>query len=148
MFEIFYWHWIVFGLFLMAIEIFLPSFIFLWLGLAAICVGTLSGFIDVSLTMQLALWTIFSGMFVVLWFAFIKPLSIDKTKAGLSADAIINETGMVIQLPINGEKGQLRFSTPKLGNDEWLFNSEDTLALGDRVRVTAVLGNMLIVSKA
>lgn len=148
MFEILYWHWVVLGIGLMAIEMVLPSFIMLWFGLAAVVVGILSYFVPMSLTVQIFLWTAFSVAFTALWFLYIKPMSKDKTKAGLPDEAIIHETAMVISLPIDGEKGQLRFSTPKLGNEEWLFNTEDDVAIGDRVRVTAVSGNSLIVVKA
>ena len=148
MIEFVYWHWLVLGIGLIALEMVLPSFIALWFGLAACVVGILLLFIPMSLTLQVLLWTVFSIGFTALWFKFIKPLATDKTTAGLPAEKIIHETGMVIKLPIEGEKGMLRFSTPKLGNDEWLFNSDDQLTLGDRVRVTAVEGNSLIVIKS
>lgn len=148
MIEILYWHWLLLGIGLIAIEMLLPSFISLWFGLAAVVVGVLLLFFPIQLPVQILLWTGFSILFMFLWFKFIKPLATDKTKAGLSAEKIIHETGMVIKLPIDGDKGQVRFSTPKLGNDEWLFNTADTLAIGDRVKVIAVEGNSLIVIKA
>lgn len=148
MIEILYWHWLLLGIGLIAIEMLLPSFISLWFGLAAVVVGVLLLFFPIQLPVQILLWTGFSILFMFLWFKFIKPLATDKTKAGLSAEKIIHETGMVIKLPIDGEKGQVRFATPKLGNDEWLFNTADTLAIGDRVKVVAVEGNSLIVIKA
>jgi hypothetical protein len=41
----------------------------------------------------------------------------------------------------------LRFPAPILGSDEWSFICEDPVAIGDRVRVTEVSGNSLIVVK-
>ena len=40
-FVVLYWHWIVLGIALMAIEILLPSFVALWFGAAAVVVGVL-----------------------------------------------------------------------------------------------------------
>ena len=37
-----YWHWVVFGFLLAALEIFVPSFYMLWLGISAVAVGLLS----------------------------------------------------------------------------------------------------------
>lgn len=148
MFELLYWHWLVLGMVLMAVEIVAPSFIFLWFGAGAIVVGIVDVFFPLPLTWQILLWTTTSLLFVVLWFKCIRPLAIDKTTAGLGGQTIINETGIVISLPQGNEKGEMRFSVPKLGNEQWRFISEDTLALGDRVRVVSVSGNSLIVVKA
>ena len=40
-FELLYWHWLVFGMLLVAAEIFIPSFTVLWFGLGALVVGLL-----------------------------------------------------------------------------------------------------------
>ena len=147
-FELLYWHWLVLGMLLMAIEIVAPSFIFLWFGVGAIVVGLVHWFIPMELNVQILLWTVASLAFVLLWFKCIRPLAIDKTTAGLGGQTIINETGMVIKIPMNGEKGEMRFAVPQLGNEQWRFITEDAVALGDRVRVVAVSGNSLIVVKA
>jgi hypothetical protein len=148
-FEVLYWHWLVLGMCLMAGEILLPSFISLWFGLAALVVGLLMLiFPTMDVTLQVLLWVLGSISFTALWFILVRPLAKDKTQAGFSSEKIINETGMVIRQPIDGEKGELRFSTPKLGNEEWLFLTEDTVAIGDRVRVVAISGNSLVVVKA
>lgn len=146
--DIEYWHWIVLGLCLAAGEMLLPSFILLWFGAGAIVTGLTLLFLPISLTVQVGLWTFSSVIFTVLWFKFLKPLSTDKTKAGLPAEKIINETGMVIKEPFNGERGMIRFSTPKLGDEEWQIFSDDDIKVGDRARVISVSGNTLIVVKA
>lgn len=143
-----YWHWIVFGIFLMLFEMFIPTFTILWFGAAAVLVGAvLLAFPDLMLPLQLLLWALFSGVLAWLWVKYLKPLSVDKTKAGLSREAIVGEVGQVLRLPKGEERGNLRFPAPVLGNDEWLFMCQDELALGDRVRVVEVSGNALIVVK-
>ena len=146
--EILYWHWIVFGIGLMLMEIALPSFTALWFGAGAVVVGGLLFlFPQISMTTQVVLWTVLSSVLVWLWFRYLKPMAIDKTKAGLSLESIVGEVGQVLTVPIKGRRGKLRFPAPVLGSDEWLFISQDELAAGDRVRVTDVSGNSLIVVK-
>ena len=147
-FDILYWHWIVFGIALMLFEIFIPSFTALWFGAAAVVVGIiLLIFPSLSITTQVVLWTVFSVLLTWLWFKYLKPLSIDKTHAGLSLESLIGEAGQVVTIPNGDNKGKLRFPAPILGSDEWLFICTESLMVGDRVRVTDVSGNSLIVKK-
>ena len=147
-FHILYWHWIVLGVFLMLSEIFLVSFFMLWFGAAAIVIGCVAYLLpDLSPTWQIFLWTILSTLLAIAWFKYLKPLSIDKTKAGLSREALLGEIGQVLSTPSGERRGMLRFPAPLMGADEWPFISQDTLAIGDRVSVSDVSGNTLIVNK-
>ena len=148
-FELLYWHWIVIGIALILSEIFLGSFFIFWFGAAALVVGIILLVIpSLSMAIQILLWTALSTALALGWFKFLKPLSRDKTTAGLSREAIMGEIGQVLSPP-NGEKrGMLRFPAPVLGSDEWQIMSQDALATGDRVSVVDVSGNSLIVKKA
>ena len=147
-FEILPWHWIVFGIALMISEIFLTTFFILWFGAAAVTVGVILYFVpELSTTMQILIWTILSSVLAWGWFKYLKPLSIDKTKAGLSKEAITGEVGQVIVVPTPDKRGKLRFPAPILGADEWIIISQDDLSIGDRVSVVDVSGNSLIVRK-
>lgn len=147
-YELLYWHWIVFGIALMLSEMFLASFFVLWFGAAAVVIGALVFlFPGLATTWQIFLWTMLSSALALAWFKYLKPLAIDKTKAGLSREAFMGEIGQVLSPP-NGEKrGTLRFPAPLMGSDEWLFISQDAVATGDRVTVTDFSGNTLIVKK-
>lgn len=147
-FTFLYWHWLAFGMLLIISEIFIPSFTIFWFGLGAILVGLILLMVPgVSMTWQLFLWAIFSIAFTFLWFRFLRPRMTDQTKAGLSREAVIGESGQVIRTPINGERGVVRFATPLLGSDEWPFICEQDVVAGDRVLVRDVSGNTLIVEK-
>ena len=148
-FEILYWHWIVFGVVLMLSEIALTTFFILWFGVAAILVGIVLFFFPaVSLTWQIFGWTILSSVLAFAWFRYLKPLSIDRTKAGLSRESIVGEVGQVIVATGPEKRGRLRFPAPILGDDEWMIIAKGPLAEGDRVRVVDVSGNALLVEKA
>lgn len=147
-FTLLYWHWIVIGVALMLLEIFLPTFTALWFGAAAVIVGVLLWLVPtMAVPLQLILWAILSGVLAWAWFKWLKPLSIDRTKAGLSRESLIGEVGQVLRLPVGEERGMLRFPAPVMGDDEWLFISSDSLQMGDRVRVVEIAGNALIVVK-
>lgn len=147
-YDILYWHWIIMGIGLILLELVLPSFTALWFGTGAIVIGVLLFiFPSMTIAMQIILWTIISSLLTWLWFKYLRPLSVDKTKAGLSREAIIGEVGQVLTLPTTDRRGILRFPAPIVGSDEWMFISEENLALGDRVRVIDISGNSLIVTK-
>lgn len=130
-------------------EIFIGSFFIFWFGASATAVGVLLILIpQLSLTTQLISWTILSLVFIVAWFKLFKPLSIDKTKAGLSREALIGEVGQIISAPTSEKNGIVRFPVPLLGANEWEVISQEELTVGDRVKVTEVSGNSLIVARA
>jgi membrane protein implicated in regulation of membrane protease activity len=147
-FAIEYWHWIVFGIALMLSEIFIGSFFIFWFGAAAVVVGLLIlPLPDMSPTAQVIIWAVSSASFALAWFKLVKPLNVDKTKAGLSKESLVGEIGQVLQIPSGDKRGKVRFPAPVLGSDEWLMISHDTVSIGDRVSVIDLSGNALIVKK-
>jgi membrane protein implicated in regulation of membrane protease activity len=147
-FDVLYWHWIVFGVALILAEITVTTFFVLWFGVAAVVVGViLLAAPQLSLAWQILIWTLLSTVLAILWFRYLKPLSVDRTKAGLSREAIVGEIGQVILAPGEERRGRLRFPAPILGNDEWMIIATQPLKVGDRVRVVDVSGNALMVEK-
>lgn len=140
------WHWVVFGVVLVLSELLLATFFILWFGVAAIVVGViLLAFPAMPLTGQILLWTLLSALLAFAWFKYLRPLSVDRTKAGMSKEAILGEVGQVISVPSGERRGQLRFPVPILGEAEWAIITQDEVAEGDRVRVIDVAGNALVV---
>ncbi|AOA59995.1 NfeD family protein [Acinetobacter larvae] len=140
------WHWFVLGIILILSELILPAFAALWFGIAAIIVALLFAlFPSMSFVMQCMLWIIIAISCTLIWFKYIKPLSKDKTKAGLAREATLGQIGMVIQTHLDHEQILVRFPMPLLGSDEWMCRCLATVAIGDRVIVTDILGNDLVV---
>jgi len=147
-FDVLYWHWLIFGMLLMMLEIFLPSFTALWFGIGGILVGLLLLIVPgMALGIQILLWAVFSAILTFIWFRFLGPINPDRKESRLSREAVVGETGQVIQAPMDEKRGVVRFATPKLGSEEWSFICEEPVTVGDRVRVTDVMGNALIVTK-
>lgn len=141
------WHWLVIGLFLTTLELFLPSFMIIWFGVAAILTAVLTWLVPMGLMMQVLLWLVLSVLLCVLWFKLVQPRIKNRTKAGLGGAVIIGEIGMIIDA--SSEVATVRFAVPKVGASEWQCRTADgrPLMVGDRVVVTQILGNELIVQK-
>jgi len=142
-----YWHWLVFGIVLIALEAMVPSFVAFWFGAGAIVTGVVLLAMPLSFAAQLLVWLGFTGAALLAWFKWIRPRMRDRTKSGLARESIVGEAGMVIRLPHENCRGVLKFSTPKLGSEEWEFICDAKTDIGDRVHVREISGNTLIVDK-
>lgn len=143
-----WWTWIVGGILLMLAELAITSFYIIWFGLGALLVGLLMLFMpDITLTAQIAVWTLASLVMVVLWFRVFKQ-SRHKTLVGTSEGEVMGEIGLLVGAVAPFERGKVRFQRPLLGSDEWVCLADAAIAAGERVKVVAVEGSYLKVSKA
>jgi membrane protein implicated in regulation of membrane protease activity len=142
------WHWLVLGILLVIGEIFVPSFTILWFGLGAIVVGLVALAVDLSFSTEVLLWTCSSVACTVLWFMVFKPRLTSRNTDELAQASAIGEAGQVVKLPTDRTPGKIRFTTPILGEDEWEFTCETSVALGDRLYIKAINGTVLVVANA
>lgn len=147
-FQVLYWYWLVFGMILILLELAVPSFTIFWFGLGALLVGGLLLLAPgIALTLQVLLWVAASTGFAIFWFKVLKPRMTDRTHAGISREAVLGETAMVIRVPEGARRGEIRFSVPVLGSDTWPFICVDEVVEGERVVVHDVSGNTMMVKK-
>ncbi|TCV83320.1 NfeD family protein [Sulfurirhabdus autotrophica] len=144
--DLLWWHWIAAGIVLVISELFVPMFFILWFGVGAIMVGVVMRVVPLSSSMQFFLWAIFSIAMVVAWFRFFK--NPDKTKAGISKEAFIGETGLITKEVSAMAKGVIRFQKPILGSDTWPVIADETIPSGERAKIVDVIGQTLKVLKA
>jgi membrane protein implicated in regulation of membrane protease activity len=145
-FQMLYWHWLVIGMLLIISEIFVSSFTMFWFGLGGLVVALMLVLAPgLSLTWQLLIWAVSSAVFTLLWFKLVRPRMKDRTTAGIARESAIGESGQVIKAPAEGRRGVVRFTTPLLGSDEWPFICEVPVVPGNRVFVTDISGNTLVV---
>lgn len=141
------WHWLVLGFSLMIAEIFIPTFASLWFGAAAVIVAALAWLLPIPLLFQVLIWLTLSVLFMFAWVKYIKPLSINRKKAGQSSDLIIGETGMIVVKPQKGISGMVRFNVPIWGADEWPCRTAGVnVETGDRVVVIKMVGDEMVVA--
>jgi inner membrane protein len=141
------WIWIAAGIALAALELIVPSFTIIWFGLAGVIVGILSFLLGTeSLTLQMAMWAVLSGLLTFFWFRFFRQET--KTFSGQGKDAIIGKSGIVIRVnDTTFPGGVIRFPIAVLGSDEWTFTSEEHLQVGDRAIIKDIAGDRLVVIK-
>lgn len=142
-----WWHWVVGGIVLILTELIIPSFFIVWFGLGALLVGLLALAFNLSLTAQLATWTLASLAMVWLWFRVFKQ-NFKKTRIGTAEGEVIGEIGLLVGAVAPFQKGKVRFQRPVLGADEWVCLADVAIAAGERVKVITVEGSFLKVGKA
>ena len=142
------WTWVVGGIALILAELAIPSFCIVWFGFGAILVGLrMLALPHLSLTAQLAVWTLASLAMVVLWFRVFKR-SFYRTRIGTADGGVIGEIGVLVSAVAPFERGKVRFQRPLLGSEEWVCLADAAIAAGERVRVVAVEGSYLKIGKA
>lgn len=143
--EMLYWHWIILGVLLILFELVIPSFTAMWFGLSAIAVGAVL-WLEPNLagSYQVLIWGVLSGVLTIIWFRIFKP---KKGHHHAVKEEVEGEMGLVATLASGNRPGVVRFSTPLLGEDEWPYKSEETLEVGQQIKVINVENNILIVVK-
>jgi membrane protein implicated in regulation of membrane protease activity len=135
--------WAVLGFLLILAELLVPAFVLIWFGLAALllaaCVYMLA---DLSLTLQLLLWALFSGALTWLWFGYLRHQPF-RSRVGLSDGDVVGEIGLLISPVAPYERGRVRFQKPLLGAEVWDCIADQALPAGRRVRVRKVEGSLL-----
>lgn len=138
--DIFWWHWIVLGVILVLLEIVVPSFTIFWFGLGALVTGvTMAILPEISLKWQILIFSVSSIGFTFFWFRLFVPRK--KTKTLLEdEETAIGQTGIAAtRALIPGELGRVAFSVPVLGEESWMYQADEPIETGNRVRVIAVL---------
>ncbi|HPQ97289.1 MAG TPA: NfeD family protein, partial [Thiolinea sp.] len=63
-----YWHWLVVGVLLLALEVFVPGAILMWFGFGALVTGAVLWLIpDLDMSWQLLLFSLLSVASLILW---------------------------------------------------------------------------------
>ena len=148
--ELAWWHWMVIGLGLGLLELFVASFFVIWFGLGALLVGVAMLLIpNMAFSAQILLWTAASVAMTVLWFKVLRK-DAGKTRSG-QADEALGEIGVLVRavepLGVESARGEVRFQKPVMGSDVWPCLADEAIAAGERVRVLAVDGQLLKVGK-
>ncbi|MEF3022610.1 NfeD family protein [Vibrio mimicus] len=137
-----FWHWLAFGLILLAAELLGTAGYFLWLGLSALLVGLLLAVMPMGWQLQWLAFACFSLVTTWLWWR--RQFNQDKKQ---DAERDLNQKdkqliGRVIQITEDTPAGEFQIS---LGDTRWTARCEQDLEQGSRVSVIAVDGIILIV---
>ncbi len=143
--ELAWWHWIVLGLVLVAVEMLTPTFFLLWFGLGALLTGLVVAFLPIGLAPQLLLWAVASVAMTGIWLRFFR--NPDRTGSGQAKEGVKGLTGLVTRAVTETGEGEILFQRPVLGADRWPIVADEPIPSGSRARVVDVLGQTLKVVK-
>lgn len=135
-----WWHWIVFGIALLILDMSMGTFFILGLGVAAIIVGVIDTFIDTSFTVELTIWMILSILAIAAWFKWFreKPIT-DSGQSNYRLDTL----GTVIEDIQPHSRGKVTFDTPVLGNTSWHATSKTDIDKNTRVKIVQISGQLI-----
>ena len=142
-----FWSWLIFGVILMAIELFMPGVFVVWIGLAAVISGIIfSIFTDLTLSYQLLTFAILSIICVILgWYIYGQVLTKSSRKdyqtLNNGAESFIGNEYSLLEDVVNGR------SKAKVGDTVWLVQAPNGLKQGAKVIVESVDGVVLKVKK-
>jgi membrane protein implicated in regulation of membrane protease activity len=135
-----HWIWLTIGVLLAGLEMLVPGVYLVWLGIAAIITGVLTGLLHLSLPAQ-----VIDFVFLSLIIAFSARRFLRESPI-VGADPLMNrrvarmlgQTAVVVQAIEHGS-GRVHF-----GDSEWIASGPD-VAVGERVRITGSDGATLLV---
>ena len=135
-----HWVWLTLGLVLAGLEMLVPGVYLIWLAVAAIITGVLTGVFDLSLPMQ-----VIDFVFLALIIAFSakrflreKPIESSDPLMNRRGARMIGETALVVQAIEHGS-GRVHY-----GDGDWIARGPD-VAAGERVRIVGSDGASLLV---
>ena len=135
-----HWVWLTLGLVLAGLEMLVPGVYLIWLAVAAIITGVLTGLFDLSLPMQ-----VIDFVFLALILAFsakrflrYKPIDSADPLMNRRGARMVGETALVVQAIEHGS-GRVH-----IGDSDWIARGPD-VAAGERVRIVGSEGASLLV---
>jgi len=141
-----WWHWIAVGILFIIIELGTGTFFILGFGIAAIIVGIIELLINMSFVMQLLLWIILSIVVIAILFKYFKDQP-TVSNSGQS-DYGLDTLGTVTKAINIQDRGEVKFDRSILGNSLWKATSDETIAIGARVKIEEVNGQLVKVASA
>ena len=137
---ILWWHWIVLGIALLIWDMSMGTFFILGLGVAAIIVGILDIFFDLSFTIELTIWMILSVLAIATWFKWFREEPV--TESGQS-NYRLDTLGVVMEEIQPHSKRKVKFDTPVLGNTHWHAISKIDIDKDTRVKIVQINGQLI-----
>lgn len=140
--QINHWHWLAFGLLLLAAELLGTAGYFLWLGISAILVGIIFSILPIGWQMQWVSFGVFSLITTWLWWR--RQFKEDKhsdqqRKLNQREKQLI---GMTTRLEEDVQAGDCRI---KLGDTTWSAKCDQDIAKGTQIKVIDVDGIILFI---
>ena len=137
------WNWFILGMLLLVLETMIPGVQFLWFGIAAMAIGVLGLLTGVSWTWQVLAFGLLAVLTVFWVRKYVRPDVVlsDLPDLNVRGQQYIGHS-LIVEQAIQNGRGKVR-----VGDSIWAAEGPDTPA-GERVRVTATRGTVLVVERA
>ena len=143
--NIVFWHWLVFGFVLLALEMLVPGTVFLWFGAGALLVGGLTYLLPwISWEWQVLLFALVSLSSLFVWKKMRKGSPEDDTESGTLSQrgrGLIGRQAPLVEAIKNG------VGRVQIDDTFWRVEGED-MELGSLIEVVEADGATLEVKKA
>nr|WP_321443525.1 NfeD family protein [uncultured Cohaesibacter sp.] len=133
------WAWLILGLLLLSLELLAPGTMFLWFGLAALIVGLIGFFVELSWQSAFILFGLLSLISVLVGRYILKrmaPTASDQPMLNARAKALVGQV-YILDAPIENGQGRV-----KVNDSYWRVAGSD-VAAGQKVRVVGSNGTVL-----
>jgi membrane protein implicated in regulation of membrane protease activity len=129
------WDWFIAGGVLLVLEVLVPGVFMFWLGLAAMLVGVVSSFADLSWQSQFILFSAFSVAMIPIWRRLSRQAVADTDQPFLNrrADALVGRIFTLEKPIVDG------YGTVRIDDSVWRITGTDVPA-GRRIKVVSVEG--------
>ncbi len=131
--------WLIIGAILILLELLVPGVFLFWLGIAALIVGAILNFAELTVTWQILLFAIFSIITVLIGVKVYKGKDRDIKTSDLNQVRGSSYIGQIHTLTEAIKDGEGRL---KLGDTVWRIAGEN-LPVGSKIRIISVSGNVL-----
>ena len=141
--DIVFWHWWINAGLLLILELILPSFFFLWLGIAAAATGfVLLVLPSMPMEMQLVIFSVASVIAVLAWRKYreTKPVESDQPNLNRRGQQYVGRV-FTLDRPIQNGVGKV-----EVDDSTWRVKGPD-LPAGTHVKVTGVDGVVFVVAR-
>ncbi len=141
--EVTWWHWVIFGVLLIVIEMSTGTFFMLTLGVSAILVGILDILFELSIQVEILLWLLFAIASVLVWMKWFKDHTVSNSG---QSDYRLETLGTVTGEIHPHGRGKVTFDTPVLGNTQWHATAKTDIPKGTRVKIVEINGQLIEVA--
>jgi len=139
-----WWHWIIFGISLIVIEMFVGTFFILGLGISAIIVGFTDNLHPIIIEIEIILWIALSLISIFIWFRYLRD---EKEESSGQSNYSLKTKGTVEE-PIEAYgRGKVKFDKPVLGNTIWFATSQNGISVTSRVKIIEIKGQLIEVEE-
>ena len=134
------WLWMIGGVLLLIAEIIAPGVFLVWIGIAAVVTGLFAVLFGIGIAGQLGLFALYSILAVLVGRRVYAVKGIEHSDPSLNNPSLrlVGKRVLVVQ-PVDEDGGRVR-----VGDSEWSARGGPAQP-GERVRITGVEGNCLIV---